>query len=111
LHDRNLREYAGSRRLRRISIFQCPFAQNFQRALQFDLPEDITTAALDQLPRPGHVPSMHFETLILLCCWQLWKRRNGVVFREEHKTLRQMLMACKADAALWRCRVKQASVV
>jgi hypothetical protein len=87
-------------------IFQCPFAQGFWQALQFELPEGISTAMLDELSCPAHVPHTQIETLVLLCCWRLWKRRNGVVFRGEHLSKRQLLMECKAGAALWRCRMK-----
>jgi hypothetical protein len=38
-------------------IFQCPFAKNFWRALQFDIPAHTNTSALDELPRPDHVPT------------------------------------------------------
>jgi hypothetical protein len=43
---------------------------------------------------------------LALCCWQLWKRRNGVVFRSEALTLQQLLNECKKDANLWRSRLK-----
>jgi hypothetical protein len=63
-------------------IFKCPFAQDFWQTLQFELPESINTTTLDsdEMPCPAHVPHTQFETLVLLCCWRLWKRRNGVVF-------------------------------
>jgi hypothetical protein len=33
-------------------------------------------------------PTKHpLSTLIALCCWQLWKHRNGVVFRAENATI------------------------
>ncbi|RCV26588.1 hypothetical protein SETIT_5G257800v2 [Setaria italica] len=53
---------------------------------------------------PG-VPEEHFTSLVLLCCWQLWKRRNEVVFRGERWMLRQTLKNYKDDAQLWRCRL------
>jgi hypothetical protein len=87
-------------------IFQCPFAQDFWQTLRFDLPERINTATLDEPSCPAHVPRIQFETLVLLCCWRLWKRGNGVVFRGQHLSKRQLLMECKTDAALWRCRMR-----
>ncbi|OEL28458.1 hypothetical protein BAE44_0010523, partial [Dichanthelium oligosanthes] len=59
------------------------------------------------LPRPSHIPHTHFETLVLLYCWHLWKRRNGIIFWGEVTTLRQTLLACKLDANLWRCRMRK----
>jgi hypothetical protein len=87
-------------------IFRCPFAQDFWQALRFDLPERINTAALEELPCPAHVPRIQFETFVLLCCWRLWKRRNSVVFQGQHLSKRQLLMECKTDATLWRCRMR-----
>jgi hypothetical protein len=87
-------------------IFQCPFAQDFWRALHFALPADIRATTLYELPCPDHVPNMQFAELVLLCCWQLWKWRNGIVFRGESSPLGQVMLNCKTDAALWRCRMK-----
>ncbi|KAF8642174.1 hypothetical protein HU200_067437 [Digitaria exilis] len=42
---------------------------------------------------------------MLLCCWQLWKRRNGMVFRQETLSLPQLLLQCKQDARAWSCRL------
>jgi hypothetical protein len=81
-------------------IFQCPFAQDFWRALRFTLPADARVATLDELSCPDHVPNMQFAMLVLLCCRQLWKRRNEIVFRGESLTLRQVMLNCKTDAAL-----------
>jgi hypothetical protein len=39
-------------------IFQCPFAQDFWRALRFTLPADARVATLDELSCPDHVPNM-----------------------------------------------------
>jgi hypothetical protein len=32
----------------------------------------------------SHIPSKHFSVFVMLCCWQLWKRHNSVVFRGEN---------------------------
>ena len=42
---------------------------------------------------------------VTLCCWQLWKRMNGVVFRSENATIRNTLAACSGDVDLWKARL------
>jgi hypothetical protein len=46
---------------------------------------------------------------LALCCWQLWKRRNGIIFRNEAQSLRQFVTACRNEAQLWRLRMPVAS--
>ncbi|KAF8655664.1 hypothetical protein HU200_060982 [Digitaria exilis] len=87
-----------------ISSLSALLPSPFWRALNFDV-NGLTTTTLDTLPRPSHVPARHFDTFVLLCCWQLWKRRNGRIFRDEQATCRQVLSACKMDADLWRHRL------
>ena len=35
---------------------------------------------VDQMGHPSHVPKDEFGMFITLCYWQLWKRRNDMVF-------------------------------
>ena len=72
------------------------------------MPSDFDVNELHHLARPPHTPVLHFETFVLLCCWQLWKRRNGVVFQGEEATVIQLLQNCKAEARLWACRLPRA---
>ncbi|OEL15159.1 hypothetical protein BAE44_0023823, partial [Dichanthelium oligosanthes] len=65
---------------------------------------------LSMIPKPEHVPAEHYAAFILLCCWQLWNRRNGVIFRNEVSTLRQTLQACREEARLWGCRLPRSAV-
>lgn len=65
-------------------LFECPFVVEFWQKLGFSV-TGWTTARLHTLPRPSHVPPLHFDTLVLLCCWHLWKRRNGAVSSEQNK--------------------------
>jgi len=64
-------------------MFECEFAKSFWAALHIDLPSLITTAKLSELVPPQHIPAGHFDSFLLLCCWQLWKRRNNAVFRQQ----------------------------
>jgi hypothetical protein len=57
------------------------------------------------------VPKKFFSTFVALCCWQLWKRRNGVIFRSESATLRQVLATCMADAQLWKLRLPKKDAI
>lgn len=43
--------------------------------------------------------------LIGLCCWQLWKRRDAVIFRNEIMDVRQMMLSCKREVELWLFRL------
>ncbi|KAF8718900.1 hypothetical protein HU200_025217 [Digitaria exilis] len=43
------------------------------------------------MPRPDCLQMKYFDTFVLLCCWQLWKRRNGAVLRNETLTMAQFL--------------------
>jgi hypothetical protein len=81
-------------------LFECPFARSFWAALGFQLPAGLCAQQLHLLPRPDIVPAEHYDALILLYCWQLWKRRNGAIFRQELLPLRQVIRLCKEDATL-----------
>lgn len=59
---------------------------------------------LHQMVPPDHVPRAQFGTLVLLCCWRLWKRRNKVVFDGDRVPLPRVLSECREDAKLWSCR-------
>ena len=91
-------------------LFKCPMASSFWRAVGIQIPPGFTVGSLHTLQAPPHVPAAHFETLVLLCCWQLWKRQNGIVFRQEHMTLHQFLAGCKAEARLWVARLPRQDI-
>jgi len=86
-------------------LFFCDFAASFWRALGFDIPADMEAKNIRDLPRPIHIGEMHYDTFILVCCWSLWKRRNGITFRQETMSLRQTLQECKREAKAWSCRL------
>ena len=86
-------------------ILHCAFAASLWRSLGVVIPADFSVHDLRKLPRPATIEAVHYETFTLICCWQLWKRRNSIVFRQETTTLRQTLQACKAEARAWCCRL------
>ena len=86
-------------------LFFCPFSATVWQRLGVQLGEDVTARDLLHLERPESLPPAHFDTFVLLCCWQLWKRRNGFVFRQESMSLLQFMQNCKLDARACCCRL------
>jgi hypothetical protein len=86
-------------------ILRCGFAVAFWEAIGFSWSSDQSIGELYQATRPNNILEDQFGTFIALCCWQLWKRRNGIVFRNEALNLQQVLAACKVEAQLWRLRM------
>ena len=88
-------------------MFECEFAKSFWAALHIDLPSLMTTAKLSELVPPQHIPAGHFDSFLLLCCWQLWKRRNNAVFRQQLDPLGAVMRAARDDARSWGSRLPQ----
>jgi hypothetical protein len=65
-------------------IFQCPFTASFWLHLGSSIGHN-SIGDLRSLGRPASLPIAHFDTFVLLCCWQLWKRRNGIVFCQDKR--------------------------
>jgi hypothetical protein len=84
-------------------VFDCHFAVDFWEAVGLQIPQGQRTQNLQMITS---VPQVQFSSFVALCCWQLWKRRNGVVFRNEALSLRQLALSCKAEAKLWRARMQ-----
>ena len=62
-------------------IMGCQFAKDFWQRI--GLTPLLSSGGLNDFHNvqcPRNIPQKHFATFIALCCWQLWKRRNGVVF-------------------------------
>jgi len=51
-------------------IFHCAFAASFWEAIHVELPTNMTPMKLPQLQPPAHILGKHFDTFLLLCCWQ-----------------------------------------
>jgi hypothetical protein len=88
-------------------LLYCPFARGFWNALGLIIDDDLTVHRLQSLARIQNIPAKQFSSFLALCCWQLWKRRNALIFRNENLSLRQVLHACALDAAAWRPRFKK----
>ncbi|XP_073359884.1 uncharacterized protein [Aegilops tauschii subsp. strangulata] len=90
-------------------VFECPFARSFWRAVGVDVVDKgYQVGALQALDVRGVVGDIACATFALLCCWQLWKHRNVVVFRGAVPSLARLLACCREDSALWRGRLKVA---
>ncbi|KAK1685445.1 hypothetical protein QYE76_046293 [Lolium multiflorum] len=86
-------------------VIGCPFAQRFWASV--GAPFDVDFAIgniLSDACWPG-LPAGSASTFILLCCWQLWKHRNGVVFDSDTPSLHTLRRRCREDAALWLHRL------
>jgi hypothetical protein len=86
-------------------IFGCTAARQFWDAVQIQTQADWPIQILQEIARPGHIPSKHFGTFLMLCCWHIWKRRNNTVFRDDRTTLSATLSSRKSEAALWKARL------
>jgi hypothetical protein len=66
-------------------VGECDFATQFwmKLGIQLLVTGVGTDSEMHLISAPPHAPAKHFSTFIALCCWMLWKRRNGVVFRNE----------------------------
>jgi len=73
-------------------------------ALGFQPDPLIEVNSLHTITRPAEVPATQFEAFALLCCWQIWKQRNGFVFQGETANLHRTLVACRAEAEVWGAR-------
>lgn len=51
------------------------------------------------------LPTAHFNTFLLLCCWRLWKHRHDVAFRSLSPCYTRLMAGCREDAELWSCRL------
>ena len=43
--------------------------------------------------------------IIILCCWEIWKHRNEVVFRGLELSVDRLVAACKESTHSWVCRI------
>jgi hypothetical protein len=84
-------------------VLGCSFSQRFWRSIGARVAEDADVRQLHALPEA--IACATASTFTALCCWNLWKHRNGVVFNGDHPFLRHLAAACVCDAVLWKERV------
>ena len=75
-------------------VLHCPFAKRFWQAIGFQVPADLDVHELHLIVRPTNIPKTEFSSFVVLCCWQLWKRRNALVFRQYAMPLSRILRQC-----------------
>lgn len=90
-------------------IFRCPFAVSFWARLGIALASGQPIGDLVLSNRPDAIPEMQFPMFLALCCWQLWKRRNRVIFRNKALNMQQVISSCKVEANVWFYRLPVAS--
>lgn len=61
-------------------VIECDVARSLWECLGSALPMIACIKCLHMAPIPPGVPPFTAQTCILLCCWNLWKHCNGVVF-------------------------------
>jgi hypothetical protein len=83
-------------------MFECPFSRCFWAAAGCAFPAGAEVRNLHEYMTATAVPPGTASTFILLCCWNLWKHRNAVVFRGQRPGLAGLLSRCREDAGLWR---------
>jgi len=83
----------------------CSFVTTFWHAIGW-APEGI--APVTQLWETLTPPRIHLDVahpIIILCCWEIWKHRNEVVFRGLEQSVGRLVAACKESARSWVCRI------
>jgi hypothetical protein len=98
----NDHDHLGKRIVLSMSSWRCKICNWL--SIGFHIPNDMTVQNLHQIERPSNLPQNEFSSFVIQCCWQLWKRRNGFVFRQEAATLNQTLQLICAEAASWSHR-------
>jgi hypothetical protein len=86
-------------------ISGCPFSRDFWLSIGWEASELPVSGNLHNISPPTHIPSAALSTLLLLCCWMLWKHRNDVVFNGESPNLARLRAKCREECKLWRCRL------
>jgi hypothetical protein len=85
----------------------CAFARSFWGVVGSGPPPDADVRLFYTLPPPDGIPGQTAPTFSLLCLWQLWKHRNGVVFRAQNPSLALLMRQCRETAHLWRVRLPE----
>jgi len=89
-------------------VFHCPVAAAFWRQVGFELNAHATVETLQSLTASSPAPNPHGSVFLFLCCWNIWKHRNRVVFDGAEPCLQRLLRNCNEDARLWAWRLPRA---
>ncbi|XP_073355259.1 uncharacterized protein [Aegilops tauschii subsp. strangulata] len=88
-------------------LFSCPFATNFWQKVNVAV-DGVTICTLSALTTAAAAAVDSEVEFSMLCCWQLWKHRNVVVFQRLPSSLARLLCCCREDTVLWRDRLLKA---
>lgn len=86
-------------------IFNCSRAASLWQRVGIVRNNDTTVRHLDAIQRPADMPAQHFTVFIFLCCWNIWKHRNRVVFDAIEPAMNLLLCNCREEARLWAWRL------
>jgi len=86
-------------------IFTCPVAASLWQHVGIERNSSTTVSNLGALQRPNAIPETHFSVFIFLCCWNIWKHRNRVVFDAAEPSLQSLLRNCHEEARVWAWRM------
>ncbi|KAG2618351.1 hypothetical protein PVAP13_3NG079534, partial [Panicum virgatum] len=106
--DRRRRWRRGAEAAQDHIVFHCPVAVAFWRQVGFELNAHATVEALQSLTASSPAPNPHGSVFLFLCCWNIWKHRNRVVFDGAEPCLQRLLRNCNEDVRLWSWRLPRA---
>ena len=86
-------------------IAGCSFSKSFWAHVGWDPSLIPPVTQLWTVRSQAGAPAESLPTMFLLCCWQLWLHRHGVVFRAKPPSLQHLLLECQSVAKTWRCRL------
>jgi len=86
-------------------ISGCSFAQVFWRQIGWQAENIAEVRCLWESTASVAMPRMALSSLLLLLCWELWKHRHDVVFRDIPPSHSRLTAACRESARQWRCRL------
>ena len=87
----------------------CPFAAQVWSKLGMDV-QNCEVQTIWTVPHPATIPARHFDSFLLLVCWNIWKHRNEVVFRNLPPSHERLWCACKDEARDWSYRWRAADL-
>ncbi|KAG2591174.1 hypothetical protein PVAP13_5NG439140, partial [Panicum virgatum] len=91
-------------------IFGCPVAASLWQQVGVTLDAHTTVDTLHSTASSSAIPERHGSIFLFLCCWNIWKHRNRVVFDSIEPSLQLLLRNCREDARLWAWRLPRADV-